>query len=194
MKPRRRAYRMEKRAEDAAETHRRILDAAIRLFGERLDEVSLADVATAADVTVQTVLRRFGSKEGLTEAAINMGTDEVKRQRWLAPSNDLSASVRGLVEHYEQWGERSLRFLSHEARSPAIRRLTDAGRALHRDWVDHAFAARLAAAKGAARDRLRARLVAVTDVFVWKILRHDHGFSVATTELTLRELITAVIA
>jgi AcrR family transcriptional regulator len=195
VKSKRRVYRMGARAEAAAETHRRILDAAIELFGARLyDDVSLADVAEAAQVTVQTVLRRFASKEGLTEAAIARGVDEVRRQRWAAPAGDLAATVQGLVEHYERWGERSLRCLSQEERTPAMRNLTDAGRALHREWVEHAFSARLCAAKGAARERLRARLVAVTDVYVWKIMRRDLGLSPGATELALRELVAAVLA
>lgn len=195
MKTRRRAYRMEARADSAAETHQRILDAAIALFGERLaDDVSLADVAAAAGVTVQTVLRRFASKEGLTEAAIAHGEEEVRRQRWQAPAGDLEAIVHGLVEHYEAWGDRSLRFLSQEERTPAMRRITDAGRQLHSEWVDHAFAPNLAATKGAARTRLRAQLIAVTDVFVWKILRRDRGFDARATELTLRELVAAVLS
>lgn len=195
MKSKRRVYRMGARAEAAADTHRRVLEAAIELFGNRpYDEVSLADVADAAGVTVQTVLRRFASKEGLTEAAIARGVEEVRSQRWAAPTGDLAATVHGLVEHYEAWGERSLRFLSQEERSPAVRELTDAGRALHREWVEHAFSGRLAAEKGAARQRLRARLVAVTDVFVWKIIRRDLGLSPGATELTLRELVAAVLA
>lgn len=195
MKPKHRAYRMGARAEAAADTHRRILEAAIELFGERpYDEVSLADVAEAAQVTVQTVLRRFVSKEGLTEAAIARGVEEVRTQRWAAPAGDLDATVQGLVEHYEKWGERSLRFLSQEERTPAMRELTDAGRALHYEWVDHAFSARLASAKGAVRERLRARLVAVTDVAVWKIMRRDLGLSAGATELALRELVAAVLA
>ncbi len=195
MTTKRRVYRMEARAEAAAETHQRILDAAITLFGERLaDDVSLADVAAAAGVTVQTVLRRFVSREGLTEAALARGEEEVRRQRWEAPAGDLEAIVHGLLEHYEVWGDRSLRFLSQEERTPAMRRITDAGRQLHADWVEHAFSAHLAATKGAARVRLRAQLIAVTDVFVWKVVRRDLGLDLRATELTLRELITAVLS
>lgn len=190
-----RAYRMGARAEAAADTHRRILEAAIQLFGERLyDEVSLADVAGAAGVTGQTVLRRFGSKEGLTEAAIALGVEEVRRQRWAASAGDVVAAVRGLVEHYETWGERSLRFLAQEQRTPAMGRVTALGRALHHQWVERAFEPWLSAARGAQRQRLRARLIAVTDVSVWKIMRRDLGLDARATELTLRELVTAVLA
>ncbi|MBS1153999.1 MAG: Transcriptional regulator, TetR family [Myxococcaceae bacterium] len=181
------------RADAAAQTHRKILEAAIRLFGERrYDEVSLADVARSAGVTVQTVLRRFGSKEGLTEEATALGVEEVRRERWATSGSDVASAVGGLVTHYEAWGERSLHFLAQEQRIPAMKRVTDAGRALHHAWVDHAFGRWLTQCRGAAaRARLRARLIATTDVYVWKILRRDLGMDPATTALTLRELLSA---
>lgn len=186
---------MSARAESAAETHRRIVDAAIRHFGERpYDDVSLADVAADAGVTVQTVLRRFGSKEGLTEAAIAAGTEAVRQQRWSAPPGDVDAAIRGLVEHYEVWGERSLRFLAQEERVPAVKRVTDAGRALHHQWVGDVFAERLASTRGPARARLRAQLVAATDVYVWKIMRRDLGLDARATERAIRELVAAILA
>lgn len=186
---------MAARAQAAAQTRQRILEAATRLVGERFyDEVSLSDIAREAGVAVQTVLRQFGSKEGLTEAAVARGTAQVRRQRWAAAPGDLAAAVRGLAEHYEAWGERSLRFLAQEQRIAAMRRVTDAGRALHHAWVDHAFGPRLQRASGAARTRLRARLVAATDVYVWKILRRDLGLDARATEATLRELVAAIVA
>ena len=186
---------MDTRAKAASATHGRILEAAIRQLGERFyDEVALADVAGEAGVTVQTVLRRFGSKEGLTEAATALGVSRVRAERWSSPPGDLDAAVRGLVGHYEAWGERSLRFLAQEERIPAMRGVVEAGRALHREWVEHAFAPWLAKKRGPARDRLRARLVAVTDVYVWKVVRRDLGLDARATETTLRELVAAVVA
>ncbi|MGK2939901.1 MAG: TetR family transcriptional regulator [Solirubrobacteraceae bacterium] len=61
---------MRARAGAAAETERRIIDAALELFSERLyDQVALAGIAAAAGVSSQTVIRRFGSNEGLVAAA-----------------------------------------------------------------------------------------------------------------------------
>ncbi len=190
-----RVYRMSARAEAAASTHTRILEVAIRQFSERFyDEVSLAEVAREAGVTVQTVLRRFGSKEGLTEAATALGVERVRAERWSSPPGDLHAAVRGLLAHYEAWGDRSLLFLAQEQRVAAMRRVADSGRALHREWVDHVFAPWLAPRRGAVRERLRARLVAVTDVYVWKIVRRDLGIDPQAAEVTLRELVAAVVA
>lgn len=183
------------RAAAAATTHRRIVEAAIRLIGERpYDEVSLAEVAGAAGVTVQTVLRRFGSKDQLAAAATAHGVEEVRRARATAPVGDVAGAVRNLIAHYEAWGDRSIRFLAQEQRTPAMRRVTDAGRALHHEWVARVFAPWLAAAGGAARTRLRARLIAATDVYVWKIMRRDLGLAPRATEAAMRELVAAVIA
>ncbi len=190
-----RAYRMGVRAEAAAATHGRILEVAIRLLGDlSYDEVSLAEVARGAGVTVQTVLRRFGSKEGLTEAATALGVERVRAERWSSPPGDLDAAVRGLLAHYEAWGDRSLRFLAQEQRVAAMGGVVRAGRALHHDWVDHVFAPWLSRRRGAVRARLRARLIAVTDVYVWKIVRRDLGLDGQAAEATLRELVAAVVA
>ena len=190
-----RAYRMGARADSAAETHQRIIDAAIRRLGEHLyDDVSLSTIAADAGVTVQTVLRRFGSKEGLSEAATVVALEEVRRARWSAAEGDLEAAMRSLCEHYEAWGERSLRFLSQEERVPAMGRVTDVGRALHHEWVEHVFAASLTATPRGARGRLRAQLIAATDVHVWKIVRRDLGLDARATEKTMRELVLAVVA
>lgn len=186
---------MRARAEAAAGTHRRILETAIRQFGARYyDEVSLADVAREAGVTVQTVLRRFGSKEGLADAACAHGMEDVRRARFTSEPGDLEGAVRNLVAHYEEWGDRSLRFLAQEERVPAARRVTDGGRALHHAWVDHAFAPWLAKARGAPRARLRARLIAATDVYVWKILRRDLSLDPRAAEAAIRETVAAMLA
>lgn len=189
-----RVYRMGARAEAAAATRRRVLEAAIRRLGDRFyDEVSLADVAREAGVTVQTVLRLFGSKEGLAEAATAVGVERVRAERFSSPPGDLDAGVRSLIAHYEVWGDRSLRFLSQEQRVAAMGRVTESGRAVHREWVDHVFSPWLSRRRGGTRKRLRARLVAVTDVYVWKIFRHDLGMKPPEVEATLRELVAAVL-
>lgn len=189
-----RSYRMGARADAAAATAQRITDAALRQFADRpYDDVSLASVADEAGVTVQTVLRRFGSKEGLVEAAARAGTESVRLAREAVPVGDLDVAIRNLIEHYELWGDRVIRLLAQEDRVPAIRRTTDAGRALHHAWVDRVFAPWIAAARGARRMRLRASLIAATDVQVWRVLRRDLALDVANAERSLRELVGALL-
>jgi AcrR family transcriptional regulator len=188
-----RPYRMRARAEAAAETGRRILDAVIELHRERFfDQVSLEDIAERAGVTVQTVIRRFGSKERLIEAAAEEGNRQVTHQRYQAPVGDIEGAVENLVDHYEEWGNSVLRLLAQEERVPAFRSVTDAGRAFHYEWVERTFAPLLAERTGTARRRLLAELVAICDVYFWKLLRRDMGLSREQTELAIRETILAL--
>jgi AcrR family transcriptional regulator len=191
--PQKRPYRMRARAEAAAETGQRILEAVIELHRERFfDQVSLEDIAERAGVTVQTVLRRFGSKEQLIEAAADEGTRQVTHQRDQAPVGDIEGAVKNLMEHYEEWGETALRLLAQEERVPAFRSVTDAGRAFHYEWVERTFAPLLAKRTGMARRRLLAELVAICDVYFWKLLRRDLSLSREQTELAIRETILAL--
>ena len=57
-----RTYRMTARADAAERTGERITDAMLRRFAELpYDRIRLEDVAAVAEVTVQTVIRRFGT-------------------------------------------------------------------------------------------------------------------------------------
>lgn len=190
-----RAYRMTARAQAADQTRQRVLQAALDRFSDQpFDAVSLAQVAQDAGVTVQTVLRVFGSKEGLVRAAAAQGMEQVRAARWISPPGDLEGAMEALAQHYEAWGDRAMRLLAQEDRVPAVGRVTKAGRALHHQWVDHVFAPWLARARGEARRRLRARLIAVTDVYTWKIFRRDLGLDARATRQGLRELVDAVLA
>lgn len=188
----RRRYTMSTRAAAAAATHERILESATLEFLTRpYEQVSLEDVATRAGVTVQTVLRRFGSKEALVAAAAAAGLARVQEDRNLAPVGNLAGAVHNLVDHYEEWGERVLRMLAQEEQVPPLRNVVDAGRGLHRRWVERTFAPWLQGAR-ASRGRRLAQLIAVTDVYVWKLLRRDQGLSRSTTEQALFEIVQRI--
>src|SRR5215208_5339800 len=131
-----RPYRMRVRAEQVAATRERILATAIQLFGTRLYEVSLDDVAAGAETTVQTVIRHFGSKDSLFAAVADWSSDRMVAPREEARAGDVGGAVRGLVDHYEEWGDGLFLLLSQEDRVPAIRPQMDEGRAYHRDWVE----------------------------------------------------------
>src|ERR1044072_4477083 len=135
-----RPYRMVARAESAAANGERILDAAIEVFWERPHEaVTLDEVARRADVTVQTVIRRFGGRDGLFAAAAARETERVREQRYQAPIGDVRGAARVLVDHYEAMGDRIMRLLANEDRSPELRAITDGGRAFLREWCERVF-------------------------------------------------------
>jgi AcrR family transcriptional regulator len=192
--PTRRPYRMQARARAAAETGESILDAAAAVFWERpVKDIPLDEVARRAGVSAQTVIRRYGGKDGLFTAATKREDERIRRQRDQARVGDLAGAVRVLLDHYEEVGTGVLRLLAEEDNVPGLRGLTDRGRAHHRDWCARVFAPALANRRGVERERRLAQLVAVTDVLVWKLLRRDRGLSRKQTELALRELLEPLV-
>jgi AcrR family transcriptional regulator len=189
-----RPYRMVARAEAAAATGERILDAAVEAFWELPPETfSLEEVAGRAGVSVQTVIRRFGGRNGLLVAAGEREAERVRRHRDEAPVGDVEGSVRVLVDHYEELGDRVLKMLAEEDRVPGLREIADRGRSLHRQWCARVFATTLAGRAGVERRRRLAQLVAICDVYTWKLLRRDAGLSRRQTELALVELLGSIM-
>jgi AcrR family transcriptional regulator len=188
-----RSYSMTARAEAAERTRLRILDAMVELAASRLlADISLEDVAGAAGVSVQTVLRRFGSRAGLIGSAYAHAVVEVEEERQ-APVGDLGAAVAVIVEHYERRGDGVVLMLAQEGSDETARRITENGRRLHREWVQTVFAPFLPAT-GPAREARVDLLAVATDVYTWKQLRRDRGLDVKTTTQRIHELVAALIA
>jgi AcrR family transcriptional regulator len=182
------------RAESAAATRERIIDAAVDAFWEQPGErVSLDEVARRAGVAVQTVIRRFGGRDALFVAAAEREAERVRRRRDLAPVGDRRGAVRVLLEHYEAMGDRVLRLLAEEERVPALRAAVETGRVYHREWCARVFADALEGRVGVERSRRLAQLVAICDVYTWKLLRRDAGLSRRQTELALIELLEPIM-
>jgi AcrR family transcriptional regulator len=187
---RKRPYRMEARATAAAATGERLLTAAWRHFATRpYEDVRLSEIAADAGVTAQTLHTRFGSKHQLLTAAYwRFGKQEVE-QRDAAPVGQVKEAITVLFDRYELSGSAVLRMLAQEERNPAIRQLTDAGRAYHRTWAERTFAPLLHGLRGGARERRVAAIVVATDLLVWKILRHDMRLERENAEQIVAEMV-----
>jgi len=173
------------RAEAEEHTRTALLDAADEAFlSGPWDRVPLGSVARSAGVSKQTLLRHFGSKDGLLAAVLWRGVAGVQEQRLSTPRNDIAGAVDNLLDHYELRGGRAMRSSNLDLDGP----LADLGRCarqFHYGWVEHAFGGWLDAARPAERGRLRAALIAVCDVQAWWILAHDLGLSRAEVRATL---------
>jgi AcrR family transcriptional regulator len=186
-----RSYTMRARAESITKTRKRILDAVIALFRERLSlEIVLGDVAKRAGVSVQTILRHFGSRQCLFEQAQASGLATVRVER-ATTVGDVASAVRTIVAFYDRWGEWSLRLQAQEHSDKLSRQAVKLGRRVHREWVEQVFAPQV----GGRRDReeLFDLLVVATDVLTWKILRRDGGLDRATTCKRMLRLVQAVV-
>jgi AcrR family transcriptional regulator len=192
--PPKRSYRMAARAEAAAATKQRIHAAAWRQFSEHpYEDVRLADIAADAEVTVQTLHTAVGTKDDLFVAAWRWMATDVVTQRDAAPAGDVKTAVRLLYDTYEAGSDAALRLLAQEERIPAVRKMADAGRAYHRDWVARTFAPQLDKFSGATRQRRHVELIVATDVLVWKLLRREMRLTRAEAERVVTDMITAVV-
>jgi len=187
-----RSYTMRARAESTTRTRERILDAVIALSEERLSvEIVLADVAVRAGVTVQTVLRHFGSRQGLFEQAQARRVAQVRAER-VTPVGDAASAVRTIVAFYDRLGEWSLRLQAQEHSDELSRQTVELGRLVHRDWVEEVFAPQLIGRRD--RKELVDLLVVATDVLTWKILRRDSGMDRSATSKRMLRLVRAVLS
>src|SRR5688572_18782283 len=97
-----RSYRMTARAESAERTGERIIDAMLTRYAEvPYDRIRLDDVAADAEVTVQTVIRRFGSKHGLLAATVEREFTRLAADRAAAMAEDPASTLHSLVHYYE---------------------------------------------------------------------------------------------
>jgi AcrR family transcriptional regulator len=164
-----RRYIQGARAEAAEATARRIVEAFLaRLMTQWFDEITLDRIAEDAGVTVQTVVRRFGGKDGLLADAVNTMGDQIRATR-ATPPGEIGRLVANLIEDYEKTGDAVVRLLALEPRHAALKEFIDLGRRWHREWVAGLFGGELRGLDAAARKRALDALVIVTDVYTWKL-------------------------
>jgi AcrR family transcriptional regulator len=166
-----------------------VLDAAQKLFYESGDpDPPLDRVAERAGTSTRTLLRHFGSKEGLLEAATADAQERIAACREAEPG-DAGQAVRKLVDHYEELCDAVVRRLADAERNPKVRRITRSGERMHREWAEWVFAPSLEGLGAAERSRRLALLASVTDVYTWMLLRRRYGLSRNETEEAIRGLV-----
>lgn len=141
-----RAYSMTLRAERAEATKLRILEAARSLFSTPSAGFTLEEVAEIAGVSVQTVLRAFGSKDGLMASIV--GSSRSSRPPVEPVTDDTGPVVTALYDDYEEIGMRVINMLAQEHRVPELATVIQTGRDDHRHWVEQAFALQLTSLRG----------------------------------------------
>jgi AcrR family transcriptional regulator len=189
-----RPYRQQARATAAEDRTERILTAALDLFLELpYEQVTLAAVADRAGVGLQTLIRRFRTKDGLVEAV----------NGWIVPAiiahrgpprpftpEDIADTVCG---HYERWGAATERTIKQEDSSPALKAAAEGGRRAHREWVARCYADLLEALPEAEARGVLARLVTVTGVEAWLVLSRDCGLAPAEVRSSVAHLVLGAL-
>jgi AcrR family transcriptional regulator len=184
---------MRARAEAKAATRLRVLRAVLELSEEKMTiEITLDEVASRAGASVQTVLRHFGSRDGLLDEAVKLASIEVEQERQVT-AGDIDGAVEAVVAHYEKRGDFVLRLLGQE-HDPRIAAVVTPGKQLHRGWVEESFGPQLQGRPHPDREALVDLLVVATDLYTWKLLRRDRALDRQTVQTRMRSLITAILA
>jgi AcrR family transcriptional regulator len=173
-----REYKQVERAKAQERTREALIAAATDEFFEgNWLKTSLDSLSRRAGVTRQTLLRHFGSKDGLLMQSLMRGAAQVRDQRWSTPTADISGAVENIIDHYEEWGERSVRIGAWQRGPTVLALFANAARQIHYDWVEHAFAGWLDKFDDETRAERQAILVVLCDVQTWWILSNDLGLS-----------------
>jgi AcrR family transcriptional regulator len=189
-----RPYRMTARAEAAEQTGQRIIDAMLGLYADvPYDRIRLEDVAGQADVTVQTVIRRFGTKHGLLAATVERELARLAADRAAAVGETPEETLHSLVGYYEDHGALILKLYAEASQAPGVPELAALSRSYHVTWCRETFAGLLGGQDRATHTRRLAQVVAVCDVTTWRILRFDGGLSARQTEVALREMLIPLL-
>ncbi|MFC9977443.1 TetR/AcrR family transcriptional regulator [Spirillospora sp. NPDC127200] len=187
----RRPYRMGARAAAMEVTRTRVLEAAATLLARHwYDEVTLQHIADEAGVSVQTIVNRFGGKDGVADALADRVASQTAVVRQ-APTGDVAAIVAALFADYEGHGDANVLWAAQIDRVPAIARAAVHARGQHRAWLEQVFADRLPAS-GPEREHALNLHYAATDVYLWKLWRRDLGLSREDAERAMCDLLTSI--
>ena len=169
---------MVQRAEQVARNDRKIIDAMSDLWLEvPLSELTLDKVSQRSGVTVRTILRKFGSKEGLFQACIESDGDRFTRKRMQVKPGDLTGILDALLEEYEHMGNALIRTLTVEYEYPVTQTLLQNARRFHRDWCAQVFEPFLPEPDNDNFETVLSAFIAGTEFYLWKLLRKDLGKS-----------------
>lgn len=189
-----RKYSMKKRARQAQTNENLIVESVRDLWMEMpLPEITLEKVAEKAGVTVRTVLRKFGSKEGLLDASVKHAAG-VKMDREEVEPGNVSAAIAVLLDEYESMGDAVIRTIRAEKDVPAAAEILKVGRAKHRAWCKKAFGPYLLNETGTRREEKLLALVAATEVYLWKLLRRDLKKGRAATQRIFYQMVDGIIS
>lgn len=188
-----RRYTMRARADAVQRTRERVLRAVLELASEvALAAMTLPAIAERAGVSVQTVLRQFGTRDALIDAAVEFATAEEVTGRQV-PSGDVDAALRVLLDRYEAVGDRMLLLLAQEPFDPRISKITDHGRTVHLTWLRECFSPMIDQLDPDDRAKSLDLLAVATDLYTWKVLRRDRGLSRKKTQQRMRRLVDAAL-
>src|SRR5687767_14134532 len=187
-----REYRSELRAEQAAETRKRILDATVRLSAAGIASLSVPAVAREAGVSVPTIYRHFATKRDMLAAVYPHVVSEAGLDKLVIPRSmdELLESLPTYFERTDSLGDPA-RLAMAGPTSDEVRRLNVPRRlAIFRRVADTI----VPTPSQADRDRIARLLVILTASSALRLWRDQLGSSVEEVADDVDWVIRAVIA
>ena len=190
-----REYHQEARAEAARANERAVLEAAVGRLrsAKRIADVTLEDIASEAGVTVRTILRQYGSRDGIMEAAFLEVGRQIEAARPATEPEDVEGALKALLTQYEAEGDLNARVVAEEHEIPILHRLLEFARKSHRNWLEHVFGPLVGHLPEEQRRQRITALYAATEVQLWKVLRRDLHQSAQQTAEIFHQLVRGVL-
>lgn len=194
MKSQKQTYDNSNRQKKAEETKLEIIKALGNLWGQHsIIDITLEMVAEEAGVTTRTILRKFGSREGLMEASLAFDPAGISANRNEARVGDVDHILQTLLDNYEKIGEAALRTIFLESELEIARKIGARGRFIHKQWCERVFEPFLPDKDTAAYEIQLASFIATTEIYLWKLLRKDLKFSRKKTFSVFKNMVEGVI-
>jgi len=189
-----RRYNMEERAKKVIENEKRIMQSIFGLWQKlSIHEITLDMVARDSGVTVRTILRKFGSKEGLIAYCVENDVSNIKKVRGTAVEGDYLEALKILLADYERIGDAAIRTLAIEQELPIAKKILDNGRAYHREWCKNVFSPLLPDQSASDYEFKLLSFITATEFYLWKLLRRDLNKSQEATFSVFKSLIEGLI-
>lgn len=187
-----RTYQSGLRAEQAEDTRRRILDAALRVMATGLASLSVPAVAREAGVSVPTVYRHFRTKPELLTAVLHhamrkAGLDEVADPRSL---DELRPTIRALIERLDNLDDVSRAAMASPGASE-VRHATMPTRYQRLQRIADSIEPKL---RKADRDRITRLITVITASSSLRMWRDHLGLSVDEVAEEIDWIVRAAIA
>lgn len=184
---------MTARADAVRETREKILAAVSEaVLTTDYNAITLQQISESVGVSVQTVIRHFGSKDALFRDAFQVFGQKVVAAMDGVDVGDIRGAIEALHARYEWMGDANIRMLAQEESPGLIADGMKQGRKFQREWVERIFAPYLPTRGDPARRRRLFQFLIVCDVYTWKLVRRDHGGSRAATTEAIVELANAI--
>ena len=188
-----RSYRTHRRTAAVDQRRAAAVDATRAiLFEKGFDAVTLQAVADRTGVSLKSIVRYFGTREGLFRACMRASIAREESSRVASPG-DVAAIAHTLAQRYRPMADWIVHNAHIEFAYPVMEEWMANVRRSHRDWLATAFAPWLPR-KGPVRERRLMALFWATEVRSWWAVSSAFGHGPATAEAVMRETLDALVA